>query len=66
VNKQSAINASPLIFLSRAGYTDFLHHFYREVHIPEPVADEIFVRGKDDITVKSIKNTKWLKIVKVP
>ena len=66
MNNPSAINASPLIFLSRAGCTEFLHHFYREVHIPEPVADEIFVRGEDDVTVKSIKETSWIKIVKVP
>ena len=66
VNNPSVINASPLIFLSRTGYTDFLHHFYNDLLIPQPVADEIFAKGKDDITVKTIKNTEWLKIVDAP
>ncbi len=62
----SVVNASPLIFFSRAGCIEFLHYFYQEVHIPEPVAEEIFIKGEDDVTVKSIKHTSWIKIVKVP
>jgi hypothetical protein len=45
---------------------DLLHHFADPIFVPEPVAHEIRMRGPQDITAKSLKNTYWLKIVASP
>ena len=42
---------------------DLLHHFADPIFVPEPVAHEIRMRGPQDITAKSLKNTYWLEIV---
>ncbi|MFW6148092.1 MAG: DUF3368 domain-containing protein [Thermodesulfobacteriota bacterium] len=62
----AVINASPLIFFSRGQKMDLLHHFADPIFVPEPVADEIRMRGPEDVTAKSLENTSWLKIVTSP
>ncbi|MCP4666687.1 MAG: DUF3368 domain-containing protein [Deltaproteobacteria bacterium] len=40
-----------------------LHHFADPVFVPEPVANEILMKGPEDITVKALSNTSWLEVV---
>ena len=62
----AVINASPLIFFSKAGHMDILSHFADRILVPKPVADEIQTRGAEDITAKSINETAWLNIAETP
>jgi len=48
VAEQSVVNASPLIFLSKAGLMHLLQGSGAEVMVPEPVAQEILKRGSKD------------------
>jgi len=66
VAERPAINASPLIFLSRAGLMDFLQLEGNQIVVPKPVAEEIQRRGSDDPTVQAIEKTKWLCVVEPP
>lgn len=60
--ERPAVNASPLIFLARAGLIDFLQLLGPEIVVPEAVAIEIQRRGLTDVTVKAIANTAWLAV----
>lgn len=53
-----AVNASPLIFLSRAGLLDMLKLEGEEIVIPKPVVEEIRRRGAGDLTVQAIEGFK--------
>ncbi|MBW1994819.1 MAG: DUF3368 domain-containing protein [Deltaproteobacteria bacterium] len=66
MDNPAVINAFPLIFFSRGQKMDLLHHFAEPIYVPEPVADEIRMRGPEDVTAKSLENTSWLKIVNSP
>lgn len=62
----AVVNASPLIFLSKAGMLDLLRLAAPQVMVPEPVSEEIVRRGPEDITAKSLSETPWLVSVPVP
>ena len=64
--ERAVVNASPLIFLSRAGLLDLLQLLSPEIIGPEIVATEIKVRGKDDPTAQAIANTAWLLVTQTP
>lgn len=64
--ERPAVNASPLIFLSRAGLLDFLQLVAPELIVPAAVATEIQQRGTTDITVQAINQTPWLAVVETP
>jgi predicted nucleic acid-binding protein len=66
VADRAIVNASPLIFLSRAGHLDLLRIFASEVWVPEPVAGEIRQRGPGDITARMLDTTHWLSGVPAP
>jgi predicted nucleic acid-binding protein len=66
VAEHPAVNASPLIYLSKAGLIHLLQLIGEEIIIPKPVASEIQQRGAADVTVQAIVNTPWLKIVETP
>jgi predicted nucleic acid-binding protein len=57
------VNASPLIFLSRAGLLDMLKMEGDEIVIPKIVAEEIRRRGPDDLAVQAIETTAWLTVI---
>ncbi len=61
----AVVNASPLIFLSKAGLIDLLRVASPTVMVPEPVASEIGRRGSDDDTAKALVSTPWLISVPV-
>lgn len=66
VAETAVINASPLIFLARAGHLDLLRRFAETVWVPEPVASEVSRRGTDDVTAQAIESTRWLVISPAP
>jgi predicted nucleic acid-binding protein len=66
VAEPAVVNASPLIFLSRAGLIDLLQLISSEVIVPEAVASEIEVRGKSDPTAKILAKTSWLVGTQTP
>lgn len=61
----AVVNASPLIFLSKAGLIDLLRVVSPRVMVPESVAIEIGRRGSDDVTAKALADTPWLTSVSV-
>jgi predicted nucleic acid-binding protein len=63
VAERPAVNASPLIFLSRAGLLDMLRLEANEIVVPEPVAEEIRRRGSDDPAAQALEKTAWLKVI---
>jgi predicted nucleic acid-binding protein len=65
VDKPAVINASPLIFLSRGQQMELLRHFAGRILVPEPVANEILMKGPEDITTKALDSTSWLEVVPV-
>lgn len=62
----AVVNASPLIFLSKAGLVHFLQQAAPDILIPETVAWEIGRRGEEDITARTVANTPWLTRVEAP
>ena len=64
--ERAVVNASPLIFLSRAGLLDLLQLLSSEIIVPEIVATEIEVRGESDPTAQAIANTPWLVVTQTP
>lgn len=61
--ERPATNASPLIFLSRAGLLELLQLEGNEIVVPKPVADEIQRRNADDPAVQAIGKTNWLRVL---
>ena len=57
------IDASPLIFLTKADRLNFLQFFYPEVFVPKAVATQIQQYGEADITFQALVQTRWLVIL---
>jgi predicted nucleic acid-binding protein len=55
--ERAVVNASPLIFLSKAGLVHFLQQAAPDILIPETVVWEISRRGKEDMTARTLANT---------
>jgi len=66
VAERAVVNASPLIFLTRAGLLELLQLISPEIIVPEIVATEIEVRGLSDPTAQAIANTAWLLVTQTP
>jgi len=66
VSRQPVVNASPLIFLARAGLIDFLQLAGEIVAVPSPVVKEIRFRGSNDPAVKAVEETPWIVLVDPP
>lgn len=64
--ERAVVNASPLIFLAKAGLIHFLQQAAPLVLIPAAVADEISRRGRDDITARTLASASWLTTVEAP
>lgn len=60
------VNASPLIYLARAGFIELLRIPGESVVVPQAVADEILRRGKDDPAAAVLASTPWLRIAPGP
>lgn len=57
------VNASPLIFLTKADLLFLLRASVGPVVVPEAVAREIQARGPADVTAHALGHTDWLRIV---
>jgi len=66
VDDRPAVNASPLIYLSRAGCLDLLKLVAQEIVVPDAVANEINRRGPSDPAAHAIANTDWVLVVQSP
>jgi predicted nucleic acid-binding protein len=66
VAERPVINASPLIFLSKAGLLSLLKIVGEELVVPKAVALEIQRRGQNDPTVQALATTAWLVIIEIP
>jgi len=62
VDEIAVIDASPLIFLTRAGKLSLLREFANQILVPLPVAQEIAARGPKDITATSLKDLPWIEV----
>jgi predicted nucleic acid-binding protein len=63
VADRPVVNASPLIFLTRAGLLDLLQLASPEVVVPAAVAEEIQRRGPHDPAARAVASTPWLEVV---
>lgn len=61
-----AVNASPLIFLTRANLLDILRLAGPDIVVPAPVADEILREGPEDPAARALRTTPWMAIVDPP
>jgi predicted nucleic acid-binding protein len=61
-----AVNASPLIFLTRVALLDLLLLAAPEIAVPAPVADEIRRRGSSDPVSRALATMNWLQVVDAP
>jgi predicted nucleic acid-binding protein len=66
VAEPPAVNASPLIFLSRAGLIDLLLLTSEKIIVPETVAAEIGIRGETDPTARALADAPWLIVTQTP
>ena len=66
MHELAVVNASPLIFLSKAGMIHLLQQAAPRILAPEAVALEISRRGGSDITARTLASTAWLATVEVP
>jgi predicted nucleic acid-binding protein len=66
VAEPPAVNASPLIFLARAGLLDFLQLVAETIMVPTSVLMEIQRRGPTDITVQALQNAAWIVYIEDP
>jgi predicted nucleic acid-binding protein len=66
VADRPAVNASPLIFLTRAGLLNLLQLVAPEFVVPAPVADEIRSFGSGDPAASALDGTSWLQVVEPP
>jgi predicted nucleic acid-binding protein len=66
VADRPAVNASPLIFLARAGLLDLLQLASPEVVVPAPVAEEISRRGHSDPAARALATLGWMTVVDAP
>ena len=64
--ERPVVNASPLIFLSKANLLELLQLASEEIVVPVAVATEIQRRGQADVTVQALERTPWLTVVTTP
>ncbi len=66
MDKPPVVNASPLIYLSKAGLIGLLQIVSSEIFAPQKVATEILQRGSSDITAKALEETPWIRVIETP
>lgn len=64
--ERPAINASPLILLTKAGLLNLLQLLSQEIVVPAAVATEIGQYGETDVTALALAQTEWLVVVETP
>jgi predicted nucleic acid-binding protein len=64
--ERPTVNASPLIYLSRAGLIELLKLVGPEIVVPQAVAQELRRRGPDDPAVRALDTNPWLVVTETP
>jgi predicted nucleic acid-binding protein len=64
--ERTAVNASPLIYLSRAGLIQLLQLVGAEIVVPLAVAQELRRRGPEDPAVRALDTNPWLVVIETP
>ncbi|HEX3129086.1 MAG TPA: DUF3368 domain-containing protein, partial [Thermoanaerobaculia bacterium] len=54
------VDASPLIYLSRAGYLSLLQVLGSRLLIPDAVFREVLAKGENDAVVQTVRAASWL------
>ena len=54
------VDASPLIYLSRAGFLPLLQVLGPNLLIPEAVFREVLAKGEEDLAAQTVSATSWL------
>ena len=55
-------NSTPLIALSRINEFNLLREYFKEVHIPEEVFDEVVTRGGNLSGAEQVASAEWIKV----
>lgn len=58
-----AVDASPLILLSRAELLDLFRLLDCPIVVPEAVRQEVFAKGPQDVTARALDEIDWLQPV---
>jgi predicted nucleic acid-binding protein len=66
VPEHAVVNASPLIFLTRANLLELLQLSASDVVVPAPVYHELRRRGPSESTTTAIDKAPWIRIVPPP
>lgn len=66
MTERPVADASPLIFLARAGILELLRLAGPSIAVPAAVATEVSRRGRDDPTARALVETPWLQVVETP
>lgn len=66
MTERAVVNASPLIFLAKAGMIHFLQQAALHIQVPAAVVEEISRRGKGDVTARTLAGASWLITVDAP
>jgi predicted nucleic acid-binding protein len=64
--ERPAVNASPLIYLSRGGLVELLQLVAPEIVVPLAVAQELRRRGPEDPAVAALASNPWLVVLETP
>ncbi len=65
VTEGIVVNTSPWIALSICGQVSLLERLYTDVYIPYQVREEIIAGGKQNVGVKELEASHWLKVERV-
>lgn len=66
VAERPAVDASPLIFLTRARLVELLRLVAPRIVVPSTVMAELERRGPEDPTVRTVTEAEWLRVVEAP
>lgn len=66
MDEPAILDASPIILLARAGFLDLLRVLNRPLVVPQPVAEEVLLKGPDDIAAKALQQTERFTSVPAP
>lgn len=66
MSRHAIVNASPLIFLSRAGLGELLRQAGDVVVVPRSVSREILARGSADVTARFVAGSPWIRQIDDP
>lgn len=55
-------NSTPLIALSALGKIQLLHHYFKEVIIPDAVWQEVVIHGKNKPGSVEVRECSWIKV----